>query len=146
LSGGYVLDASVTLAWCFAEEATPDTWAIFDRLQNERAVVPGNWPFEVVNVLSMAQRTGRIAEADVDEFLGVLGRAPVDVEATTLGRAAREIRELVVAERLTAYDAAYLELAMRLRLPLATKDAQLRRAAARRGVSVIPDPQGPKGG
>jgi predicted nucleic acid-binding protein len=134
----YVLDASVTMAWCFADEATPGTWAVLDRLETERALAPANWPLEVVSVLGIALRTARIDEADAGRFVALVRRLPVEVEATTLERAAGEIRDLARAERLTAYDAAYLELALRRRLPLATKDAELRSAAARRGVPVIP--------
>lgn len=129
----FVLDASIALAWCFYDEATPTTAALLDRLEDEIAVVPAIWPLELGNILAGAERRGRLTPTRASEFLTLIGG--LDNETAT--RALRETLTLARTESLTTYDASYLELAIRLGLPLATKDNQLSRIAARLGVAVI---------
>jgi predicted nucleic acid-binding protein len=133
---GFVLDASIALAWCFGDEATSATTLMLERLENESAVVPAIWPIELANVLANAERRGRIAASDIAEFLALIAPLDIQVDAETAARGLREILAVARHEALSAYDAAYLELAMRLGLPLATRDARLADAARHVGVEV----------
>ena len=126
---GFVLDASVTLAWCFDDESTPAAWALLDRLRTTPGHVPALWELEIGNILLGAEKRRRITEARTALFLGILGELNIRVEPDLPGRAFRDVLPLARAQRLTTYDATYLELAMRLGLPLASKDAALVRAA-----------------
>ena len=134
----FVLDVSVSLAWCFHDEGTAQTWAVLDRLRQESAVVPSLWHLETANVLTLAERRGRLSEVATAAFVNLVQRLPIAVDPETSERALREILILARGEELTSYDAAYLELALRRGLPLATKDRILERAACRMGVVLLP--------
>lgn len=134
---GFVLDASVTMAWCFEDEATPEAWALLDRLAAEGAIVPGLWALEVGNILTQAERRNRTTAARVRQFVEQLDTLPIRVDDETASRALGEILALARAEKLTTYDAAYLELAMRRGLPLATRDNGLHGSANRNGVELL---------
>ena len=134
---GFVLDASVTMAWCFDDEATPETWALLDRLAAEGAIVPGLWTLEVGNILAQAERRNRTTAARVRQFVEQLETLPIRVDDETASRALGDILTLARAEKLTTYDAAYLELAMRRGLPLATRDYELQGSANRNGVELL---------
>lgn len=125
----FVLDASVTVAWCFDDESTPAAWALLDRLRAAPAYVPVLWALEIGNILVGAERRRRITQARAVEFLGILGDLDIHVDPDLPGRAFRDILPIARESRITTYDASYLELAMRLGLPLATKDTVLARAA-----------------
>src|SRR5262249_19749898 len=133
----FVVDASVTLAWCFEDEATPQTEAILDRLIDDTALVPALWELEVSNVLLIAERRRRLTEAQSARFVALLGKLPIHVDSASV-----EMDAVLTAGRrhtLTAYDAAYLVLAEREGIRLATMDAKLRIAAKDAGVAVIPE-------
>jgi predicted nucleic acid-binding protein len=132
----FVLDGSVTLVWGFADEGDDYAAAILDRIPDLQAHVPGLWPLEVANALLVGERRGRTTPADVAHFLTLLGTFPIAVDDRTVARAWVEAMHLARAHRLSAYDASYLELAMRLGLPLATLDDELKAAAA--AVGVLP--------
>jgi len=127
---GFVLDASVAVAWCFDDESTPAAWALLDRLRTAPGHVPALWALEIGNILLGSERRRRITRARTTEFLEILGELDVRIDPDLPGRAFRDVLPLARERRLTTYDATYLELAMRLGLPLATKDAALARAAA----------------
>ena len=133
----FVLDASIALAWCFADEATPATDALLDRLVDEEAVAPALWRLEVANGLTMAERRGRLSVAGLTRSVSLLQRLAVAIDPEGSDRAFRELLDLARSERLTVYDAAYLELALRLGLPLASKDARLRTAANGLGLALL---------
>lgn len=137
MSPSFVLDTSITMAWCFADEATPETAALNRRLAAEAAVVPGHWPLEVSNVLSVAERKKRISLQETEEFVGQLGLLEIQVDHEGCADAFKRLIPLTRSHALTAYDAAYLELALRRRLPLATLDRDLRKAAKAAGVETI---------
>jgi predicted nucleic acid-binding protein len=130
----FVLDASVTACWAFDDEDHPDASAAFERMQAEEGVVPGLWWFEVRNILIVNERRRRIAESDTAAFLLNLSllrlRADQSPDENAVLRLAR-------SHRLSVYDAAYLELARREGLPLATLDGDLRKAAAGEGVALV---------
>jgi len=133
----FVLDASVALAWCFVDEATPASDALLDRLADEEAVAPALWRLEVANALAMAERRGRLNVAGLSRSVNLLQQLAIAIDPEGSDRAFRDILDLARSERLTAYDAAYLELALRLGLPLASKHTRLRKAAAGLGLALL---------
>jgi predicted nucleic acid-binding protein len=140
LSGPFVLDASLTLSWAFDDEATPFTVHVLKTLETVYAVVPALWPFEVASVLTVAERRGRINAGQQAEFLERLRLLPITIEhrpAVWLGQQILRLTQAYRAYRLSAYDAAYLELAIRNSLPLATLDQDLRTAALSAGVPLL---------
>ncbi len=133
----FVLDASVALAWCFDDESTPGAWALLDRLRIAPGHVPALWALEIGNILLGAERRRRITRARTAEFLEILADLDIRVDPDLPGRAFRDVMPLARERNLTTYDAVYLELAMRLGLPLATKDTALARAAAAIGLRTL---------
>ena len=131
-----VIDSSAALSWCFEDEASPESDALFEQVRDQGAVVPGLWHLEVANVLLQAERRGRITTADVTMRLELIADLPIATDNETTARAWREILALARAEGLTTYDATYLELAIRRGFPLMTRDAALIAAAGRSGVSI----------
>ena len=131
-----VIDSSAALSWCFEDEASPETDAVFEQVRDQGAVVPGLWHLEVANVLLQAERRGRITTGDVAMRLELIADLPIMTDDETIARAWREILALARAEGLTTYDATYLEVAIRRGLPLVTKDAALIAAAGRSGVAI----------
>jgi predicted nucleic acid-binding protein len=132
-----VIDSSVALTWCFEDEASPQTDALFERVRDDGAVVPALWHLELANVLLHAEKRGRITTGDVSTRLELIAELPIATDHEMAGRAWREIMTLARAEGLTAYDAVYLELAIRRGLPLSTKDDALSSAARRIGVAIL---------
>lgn len=132
-----VLDCSVTMAWCFEDECDPYAEAVLSSLGDAQALVPPIWPLEVVNVLLVAERKKRLHRADSSRFLELLGGLPIiidqGVSLMKLGGILSRGRELV----LSAYDTAYLELAEREGLPVATCDARLRAACKKSGLRLF---------
>jgi predicted nucleic acid-binding protein len=137
---GFVLDWSVTLAWCFADEATAFTDGVRDSLANMRAVVPSIWLLEAANATTVGERRGRLDEARSRRFFVLLEALPIIVDKETGTRAFGYIVHLARAHQLSAYDAAYLELAIRRGLPLACLDSKLKTAAAAAGVVLFSPP------
>ena len=133
----FVLDASVTLNWYLDDERTAAADALLMRAAVEGAVVPALWRLEVANGLQMAVRRGRLDPRYRDAAIAELGHLPITVDPETDAPAWGGTLHLADRCQITLYDAAYLELARRLRLPLATLDAKLGRAAATAGVDVL---------
>jgi predicted nucleic acid-binding protein len=132
-----VIDSSLTLSWCLGDESDGYAEAVLEALQTRTARVPCLWPFEVANGLWVNERRGRITLAEIQRALADLEALPIEVEATGYERAPRDVLALARQEGLTVYDAAYLELAMREGIPLATLDNALREAARRVGVPLF---------
>jgi predicted nucleic acid-binding protein len=132
----FVLDASVTLSWLFEDESTPATDALLWELRTRRATVPAIWTYEVANALASGVRRTRLSEAQSHAFAELLHALPVDVLAPP---PLPLLAALATRHDLSAYDAAYLEVAQRNSLPLATLDGRLRDAARRTGVTTLPD-------
>lgn len=133
----FVIDASLALAWCFEDEASPRADAALEGLALDGAVAPAIWPYEIANALRSAERRGRIDEREMLGLTRLLGALPVDVEETPLARALAEILPLARALALSAYDASYVELALRRGVPLATADDQLAQAALAAGAQLL---------
>ncbi len=132
----FVLDCSVTMAWIFPDEATEATNQLRDSLVERRAFVPSLWPVEVGNVLLVATRRNRIRVDDCWEIRAGLEALPIEIDPVTTSRAWGASLELARTHQLSVYDAMYLELAMRLQLPLATLDRALHDAARTVGVET----------
>src|SRR5260370_39225007 len=109
----FVLDGSVTLAWCFPDEKAAYPQAVLDSLARARAVVPSLWPLEVGNAWLVGERRKRCTQADTTHWIGFLKPLPISVEDETTARAWGDILTLARTHGLSAYDAAYLELALR---------------------------------
>jgi len=132
-----VLDSSITLAWLFEDERTPAADEVLQRVVENGAVAPSLWRPEVANGLQSAVRRGRIDPAFRDASIADLQALTVAVDPETHVRAWADTLELAARHGLTLYDAAYLELALRRRLPLATLDRELRAAADVDGVELL---------
>lgn len=130
-----VLDSSVTLAWCFEDEGTTRVEAVMQQVAEEGAVVPGLWRYEVANGLQMAVRRKRIEPGYRDRALALLADFDIRVDSGCEALAWTATLELAARYDLTVYDGAFLELAQRRRVPLATMDAALARAAGLAGVT-----------
>lgn len=133
---GFVLDASVTAAWCFADEATPESDALRESLVVQRAVVPQLWHAETANLLLMAERRQRIKPERCVELLELLALLPIETQDES-DRLRGPVFRLARAHRLSVYDAVYLDLARDRGLALATRDGALQKAARAEGVSLI---------
>lgn len=125
----FVLDCSVAVAWLFEDESSAETDALLDQLAEGPALVPLHWRLELSNVLVQAERSRRITPAQVATSVDFVDGLPIEVDAETEKRSFREVLALARSENLTSYDAAYLELALRKGLDLATQDRELVQAA-----------------
>ena len=132
-----VLDSSVTLAWVYSTETTEAISDVLARVIESGAWVPALWRLEVANVLEMGVRKGRTDAAFRDAALADLALMPITVDAETDRHAWGATAKLAARHRLTLHDAAYLELARRRSLPLATLDQELRAAAAAEDIILI---------
>ena len=134
----FVLDCSIAVAWLFQDEATRETDALLDQLNQDAALAPLHWRLELGNVLVQAERRGRITPAQVAASVEFVNRLPIEIDAETERRSFREVLALARSARLTTYGAAYLELAMRKGLDLATLDKALAQAAQGFKVKTLP--------
>lgn len=133
----FVLDNSVTMRWFFGD-AKPQELAyaekVLDAMKTASAIVPATWGLEVANVIAKAEAKGWVTEARSETFLEMLEGMDIEVDAATFARARSHTLQLARRYKLSAYDASYLELAMRLGLPLATLDEDLLKATKKAGV------------
>jgi len=132
-----VLDSSITIAWAYNDETTPQVLGVFDRLIANGAWVPSLWRFEVANVLEMKVRGRRNDAVFRDNALTNLSLLPISIDQETDRQAWGATLRLAERHRLTLYDAVYLELALRRALPLATLETELRAAAKAEGVKLL---------
>ena len=132
-----VVDCSATMAWFFGDERTSAATSVLAQVARDGAMMPAIWPIEVANVLALAERKGRTAPHDADQFLTELAALPITIEVVSLGEITRQCLLLARSHRLTTYDAMYLELAKRKSLPLCSKDRPLLQAAAAEGITAI---------
>jgi predicted nucleic acid-binding protein len=139
MTAEFVLDGSLTMAWCFEDEASPETDEIQDWLAADaHAYVPTLWHLEIANILWACERRKRIAEADSIQFLTVLAGLNITTDRQTEQHAGQTTLGLARLHGLSVYDAAYLELAMRMGMPLASKDQALRKVARAVGLTLLP--------
>jgi predicted nucleic acid-binding protein len=131
----FVVDNSVVVGWYFESQATGYTDHVLDRLAGETAHVPGLWVLEFSNVLRKAKQAGKTDPERAKEIIELVSGLPIVVDYTPVSIA--DNLKLATKYGLSSYDAAYLELAIRLRLPLAAKDGALVSAATRAGVGLV---------
>jgi predicted nucleic acid-binding protein len=132
-----VIDASITLSWYFEDERTPAANAVLDQVTATGAVVPALWKLETANGLQIAIRRQRVDAAFRERALIQLARLPITIDVDTDTYAWTTTLQLADRFQLTLYDAAYLELAHRRALPLATLDSDLRTAAQAVGLALL---------
>jgi predicted nucleic acid-binding protein len=133
----FVLDCSVSISWCLVDENNDYADAILAMMQDCEAFVPEIWSLEIANVLLVAERRNRITQEQSLEAILLLQSLLIQVDTFTNANALGTTLVLGRQEGLAAYDAAYLELALRLGLPLATLDTRLAEAATRCGVELV---------
>jgi len=136
----FVLDASLALSWSFSDEPSPQDALSFESLGREQAVAPAVWPLEIANALAVAERRGRITRSDAMQLASLFVSYAVEIDALSPNHAFTVVLDIARDYSLSSYDAAYLELAIRRTLPLATLDETLRAAAVAAGVSVLGSP------
>lgn len=125
----FVIDCSVTMAWFFEDEKSDFTARVLEKLASAKAIVPTIWPLEIANVLLIAKRNKRITETESASFIDALTALPITIDHTTSSKAMHSIFVLAGENNLTVYDGAYLELALREKIPLLTLDKELIKAA-----------------
>ena len=125
----FVPDVSAVCAWCFEDERTAASEALLARLPECELCVPALFLWELGNVLLMAERRGRITAADRSRFLAMMVQLDLQIDPANPNVVWHDVLSLAAQHRLTSYDAAYLELAMRGGLPLASRDNALLEAA-----------------
>lgn len=133
----FVVDNSVALAWCFEDEHTQAVMDLLDRVAETGAFAPSLWPLEALNGLLMAERRRRVDVRRRQRLAGFLRALPVTLDTETADQAWTVTVRLAERHRLSVYDAAYLELAQRRKLPLATLDEDLIKAAKALGTTVL---------
>ena len=133
----FVLDSSVALAWCFEDEQSGNTQALLQTVIDAGAVVPVLWPLEVLNALAMAEHRKRVNRDTRLRLAGFLRDLPIEVNLESAMAAWDDTAQLAERHQLTLYDASYLELARRLKLPLGTLDRALRNAARANHVPLL---------
>ncbi len=133
----FVVDASVVLAWCFKDESSADADRILARLASEEAIAPAHWPLEIANAVRTAERRERLDHSELPRLLALLAALPVEIAPIELGTATGRVLDAARSYDLTAYDAAYLDLAVVRALPLATVDERLLGACQRARVELV---------
>lgn len=129
MSSRFVVDNSVVMAWCFEDEASRYADRVLECMVDAEALVPAIWPLEIGNVILVAERRKRLSQADGARFIALVNNLPIVVDQESPDRMLKEIVALAREFKLSTYDASYLDLAMRLGLPLATQDKSLIKAA-----------------
>lgn len=138
MRGSFVADASVAVSWCTAAQASDVTDCLLDRIvAGAVAMVPPIWPYEIANVLLSLARRKKLTFAEYSEARLLLGRLRISVDGEGAVLAPTRVADLALEYELTVYDAAYLELAIRKQIPLASRDQTLTQAARRTGVSLL---------
>lgn len=136
----FVLDNSVAMLWLLPQsniEGTDLANKVLDRLVTTNAVVPSLWRLEATNVIAKSLRLNKISQAQASTFIALLEDLDISIDVQTDQRAFHDTLDLARRYVLSAYDAAYLELALRNGLPLATLDAKLSVAACQAGVVLV---------
>jgi predicted nucleic acid-binding protein len=136
MSSQFVMDNSVVMSWCFEDEGNSYAEAVLESLETGKAFVPAIWPLEAGNVLLVAERKKRLRHASAVRFLALLSGLPISVEQEPPDRMLKEILSLAREHELSTYDASYLDLAMRLDLPISTLDTSLLKAAGKCEVPI----------
>jgi predicted nucleic acid-binding protein len=134
---GIVVDASVALAWCFPDEASDYADSVLLALEHQTVFVPAIWPVEVTNALLVGERRKRIRPTDVRRFVELIKGINIYEDVQPVADAVSNILPLARDYSLSAYDAAYLDVAVRREIPLATLDGDLQKAARLAGIEIF---------
>lgn len=134
----FIVDASTVVSWLIEDEATDSGRMLLDRLETEGAHAPAILALEIANALRSAERSRRLTRAAADDAAGLVQALSITLHPTDFSVALGPILELMRAHKLTAYDAAYLSLSIDTRLPIATFDRALRKAATSAGLTLLP--------
>jgi predicted nucleic acid-binding protein len=132
-----VLDASIALAWVLPGESAPRTEALHQRVKRDGAYASHVWRLEVTNIIVQAERARRITEADTGRIVTMLDSLPIAIDRDGVDQVFGRVVDLARTTGLTTYDASYIELAIRLGLPLATNDGPMTTAANNLGVNLL---------
>jgi predicted nucleic acid-binding protein len=132
----FALDNSVVTGWYLLDQSSEYTAAVAKRLEADQAIVPAIWQLELANVLKTACTRGKLTVEVARQITDTLGTLPITVDSGP-APGARQLLELALRHQLSSYDAAYLELAMRRGVPLASQDVRLREAAIQAGVGLV---------
>lgn len=133
-----VIDNSVVMAWLFEDEVSAYADHILDQLPDLNLLVPAIWSLEVSNVLLVAEKRGRLSNDDIYHFINLLMQLPIEIVVEDYRRSIQRILALGRSNEISAYDAAYLDLAIQNVCPLATLDHKLLEAAKNCGVPLFP--------
>lgn len=136
----FVLDNSVSMRWLFEDGSSSDlkySDMVLNALADGGAIVPAVWTLEVTNVIVRAERVGVLSAEKSDTFLKMLSGLPIDTETVTQKSSVNDILEIARRYKLSAYDASYLELSIRRKIPLATLDTDLRKASRKAGAKIL---------
>ena len=134
---GIVIDASVALAWCFPDEASDYADDILVALEGHPILVPTLWPIEITNALLVAERRKRIKQSAIRQFVELLNGLTVVMTSQSVTESVSNILPLAREYSLSAYDAAYLDVALRHGAPLATLDNNLQKAGRQAGIEIF---------
>jgi predicted nucleic acid-binding protein len=134
---GIVIDASVALAWCFPDEASKYADSVLLALENETVIVPAIWAVEVANALLVGERRKRIRQSEVRRFVDLVKGLSIVEDGQVFAETASNVLTLAREHMLSAYDAAYLDVAVRHEIPLATLDDALQKACALAGINIF---------
>jgi len=132
-----VVDASTALAWCFPDESSEYADAVLMALEGKTVFVPSIWPLEIANAVLVGERMKRLRRPEIQRFIALLEGLPLAQDSQSVGEHIGDVLPLAREYALSAYDAAYLELAIRYEAPLATLDSRLEKAAKKAGVIVF---------
>jgi predicted nucleic acid-binding protein len=136
---GIVIDASVALAWCFPDEASDYADDVLVALEGHSILVPTLWPIEITNALLVAERRKRIKQSRIRQFAELLNGLTVVMASQSVTESVSNILPLAREYSLSAYDAAYLDVAVRHGAPLATLDNNLQKAGRKAGIEIFND-------
>ena len=134
---GIAIDASVALAWCFPDEASNYADSVLLALENQTVIVPAIWAVEITNALLVGQRRKRIRQPEVRRFVDLLKGLSIVEERQTFAETVSNVLPLAREYDLSAYDAAYLDVAIRHEIPLATLDAAMQKACTAAGIEIF---------
>ncbi len=135
---GVVIGASVALAWCFPDEGSEYADRVLVALKGQTILVPAVWGLEIANAVLVGERRKRLKQPEILCFVSLLEGLSIVQDAQAVTGNVSNVLPLARDYRLSAYDAAYLELAIRHNAPLAALDGDLRKAAGRAGLRVFP--------
>ena len=135
---GIVIDASVALAWCFPDEASAYADAVLVGLEGRSILVPAVWSLEVANAIAVGERRKRITDPEIRQFVQLLQGLPIQEVVMPVAVSVSSVLPLAREYGLSAYDASYLDVAMKNGAPLATADGRLEKAARKAGVAIVP--------